>query len=219
MGEGPLPGDETRQRLLKAAMELFALYGFAETSVRELTKRAQCNVASVSYHFGSKEKLYEAVMRHVFRQLASRREESLQQLMVQNGGQPKLRDVLSTFAQAFLGPFLLEEDGNIKLRLLLREMMQPLLPPEVMQRELIAPAQEALAEALKAAVPELPPDRVPLVTYSFVAQLVQVIHLHLFAPAKAAALTSSGQGFLDHIVEFTEGGIRSLASASKGKGT
>lgn len=194
-------------------MDLFARHGFVETSVRELTKLARCNVASVSYHFGSKEKLYEAVMRQLFRELAGRRVESMQQLLKEKDGHPQLRDVLSTFARAFLGPFLLEEGGEVKLRLLVREMMQPLLPQDLMQRELIAPAQEALAAALQAAVPKLPKERIPLVTYSFVAQLVQVIHLHLFAPAKAAWLTSSGRKLVDHIVEFTEGGIRCLARA------
>jgi len=209
-GEPRTSGEETRQRLEAAAMELFAFSGFGETSVRELTRRARCNVAAVSYHFGSKEKLYEAVMLRVYRELASRRVAAMEQLLAANP-QPSLREVLATFAQAFLGPFLFEQDGEIKLRLLVREMMRPLLPPELMQRELIAPAQQALARALQAAVPQLAPERIPLVTYSFVAQLVQVIHLHLFAPAKASLLASYGQALVDHIVAFTEAGILAVA--------
>ena len=191
-------------------MELFAFSGFGETSVRELTRRAGCNVAAVSYHFGSKEKLYEAVMLRVYRELASRRVAAMEQILAACA-QPSLRAVLATFAQAFLGPFLFEEDGEIKLRLLVREMMRPLLPPELMQRELIAPAQQALARALQVAVPQLAPERIPLVTYSFVAQLVQVIHLQLFTPARASLLASYGQALVDHIVAFTEAGILAVA--------
>ena len=51
----------TRVRLLDAAERLFAAKGFEATSVRDVTAKARANVASVSYHFGSKEALVRAV--------------------------------------------------------------------------------------------------------------------------------------------------------------
>jgi AcrR family transcriptional regulator len=54
-------GLEARNRLLDAALALFAEHGFAKTSTREIAQAAQVNVASISYYFGDKEGLYRAV--------------------------------------------------------------------------------------------------------------------------------------------------------------
>jgi AcrR family transcriptional regulator len=56
----------TKERLLNAAGEIFAEKGFHATSVREICEKAEANLASVNYHFGSKENLYEAVVHHTF---------------------------------------------------------------------------------------------------------------------------------------------------------
>ena len=53
--------DSTRDRLLQAAERLFARQGYEATSVRDITAAAECNVASVNYHFGGKNKLYLAM--------------------------------------------------------------------------------------------------------------------------------------------------------------
>jgi len=55
---------ETRQRLLEAAGEVFAERGFRNTTIREICRRAQANLAAVNYHFGDKERLYAAVMEY-----------------------------------------------------------------------------------------------------------------------------------------------------------
>lgn len=210
-------GEDTKRRLQAVAMELFVKKGFSDTTVRELANQACCNVACVSYHFGNKEKLYEAVMLSVLRELANRRVEALRRLVREKAGRPSLREVLATFAEAFLGPIFLEEKGETKLRLLVREVIQPVLPRGTIQRELLQPVQDALTATLKAAVPELPERGIHLASYSFVAQLVQIVHLHVFLPTSPTAL--SPQNLVEHIVDFTEGGIQALAKLYKEVGT
>jgi len=58
------PGDETRQRLLEAAGEVFAAKGFQAATVREICSRAGANLAAINYHFGDKERLYVEAVRH-----------------------------------------------------------------------------------------------------------------------------------------------------------
>ncbi len=52
---------EKQLAIINAAEKLFALRGFDGASVRDIAHEADVNVAMISYYFGSKEKLMEAV--------------------------------------------------------------------------------------------------------------------------------------------------------------
>ncbi|MEC8444391.1 MAG: TetR/AcrR family transcriptional regulator [Pseudomonadota bacterium] len=52
---------DTARSILDAAEELFSERGFAETSLRNITTKADVNLAAVNYHFGSKKSLIQAV--------------------------------------------------------------------------------------------------------------------------------------------------------------
>lgn len=59
---------DTRQRLVEAAVVLFAQRGYEGTGIREIAQKAQANSALVQYHFGGKEGLYLASLQHLFEQ-------------------------------------------------------------------------------------------------------------------------------------------------------
>jgi len=52
----------TPARLLEAARTQFGEHGYTGASVRDITRSAGVNLGAVTYHFGSKRKLYEAVL-------------------------------------------------------------------------------------------------------------------------------------------------------------
>ena len=52
---------EKQMQIMEVAEDLFAEKGFNGTSIRDIAERAQVNLAMVSYYFGSKEKLLEAL--------------------------------------------------------------------------------------------------------------------------------------------------------------
>ena len=56
--------NEKQIEILQVAEQLFAEKGFDGTSVRDIAKLANINVAMISYYFGSKEKLLEALVLH-----------------------------------------------------------------------------------------------------------------------------------------------------------
>jgi AcrR family transcriptional regulator len=51
-----------RSRLIQAAGELFAEKGYRETTVRDICRQADTNIAAVNYHFKGKDHLFEEVM-------------------------------------------------------------------------------------------------------------------------------------------------------------
>ena len=61
-----IDGQETRQNLLVAASEIFALKGFRDATIAEICRRAKANVAAANYHFGGKESLYVESWRFAF---------------------------------------------------------------------------------------------------------------------------------------------------------
>jgi len=56
---------DTRQRLMEAALLAFAEKGFDGASIREIAHSAKANPAMIAYHFGGKDGLYEAAMQWV----------------------------------------------------------------------------------------------------------------------------------------------------------
>ncbi len=54
--------EETRREILAAASEAFAAAGYVGATTRAVASRAGVNVATLHYHFGSKEGLYRAVL-------------------------------------------------------------------------------------------------------------------------------------------------------------
>lgn len=60
--------DVTKEKLLAAASDVFLEKGYRDATVAEICARAEANIASVNYHFGSKETLYQEAWRHSFAQ-------------------------------------------------------------------------------------------------------------------------------------------------------
>src|ERR1700758_521994 len=54
--------ENTRDRILTAAGEVFAEQGFEGATIRAITERAGVNVAAVNYHFRDKAELYTRVV-------------------------------------------------------------------------------------------------------------------------------------------------------------
>ncbi|MFD1954135.1 TetR/AcrR family transcriptional regulator [Paenibacillus thailandensis] len=53
---------DVKMRILLAARKLFAKQGFDRTTVRQICEEANANIALVSYYFGGKENMFEAML-------------------------------------------------------------------------------------------------------------------------------------------------------------
>ncbi len=58
-------GEETRKRILDAAIAAFAEVGYEAAHTRLIAERATVKLPAIAYYFGSKEGLYRAVIQHI----------------------------------------------------------------------------------------------------------------------------------------------------------
>lgn len=97
----------TKDRILGAAEELFAQHGFSGTSLRQVTSRADVNIAAVNYHFGSKENLVTEVFRRRMDDMSAQRLARLRQAQDETPGE--LEAILAAFVEPALA---LAQDRN-----------------------------------------------------------------------------------------------------------
>jgi AcrR family transcriptional regulator len=64
--------ERTRQRLIEVAAEVFSDLGFEGASTRTIVERAQANLVSIPYYFGSKLGLYNATAEYIGSNIAER---------------------------------------------------------------------------------------------------------------------------------------------------
>lgn len=110
--------EDTKVKILDAAEWYFAEMGFHATSLRQITERAGVNVASVNYHFGSKEKLLDAVLKRRIEPLNDIRLAQLEAVMEAAkaaGELPSVRDVVESFMAPTLRAVIQPEFGNLSL--------------------------------------------------------------------------------------------------------
>ncbi|RBP50662.1 TetR family transcriptional regulator [Arenicella xantha] len=69
--DSPGVGELARTKLIQAALDMFGQHGFDGVSIRQISDSAGMNVASISYHFGSKDGLYSAVADYISEQIAT----------------------------------------------------------------------------------------------------------------------------------------------------
>ncbi|MBC7918946.1 MAG: CerR family C-terminal domain-containing protein [Rhodoferax sp.] len=134
-------GQEARNRLLDAALTLFADKGFAKTSTREIALAAQANIASISYYFGDKNGLYRAVF-------ADPRYNPPFTPPDENAPPPDIRSTLTVMLSTFVEPLKTGRQIRQCMKLHFREMIEP---TGMWQAEIdnnIKPSHEMLAQAL-----------------------------------------------------------------------
>lgn len=70
--------NDKQQHILSTAEQLFACKGFDGTSIRDIAEAASVNLAMISYYFGSKEKLMQALFEERTQHIALRFENLIQ---------------------------------------------------------------------------------------------------------------------------------------------
>lgn len=135
-------GEDTRARLLLAALRLFSERGYAQTSVRAIAEAAGTNVAAIAYHFGDKARLYSATFYELFGSAST---------LIPAFADPSLdlAQALGCYFAGFLEPLKHDDLATQSVRLHVRELLEPThVWHELIDRECRAP-HKALVQVLQ----------------------------------------------------------------------
>jgi AcrR family transcriptional regulator len=199
----------TKAAVFNAAERLFALNGFQNVSVRDITAEAGVNLASVNYHFGSKDALLFEIFKRRTAELNRERARMLHEANERHAGKPPVRDILEAY---FAPPLRWSDPANdrrISIQFIIRARSEG--TPEI--REVLqndVSHLERFANALIAARPELPRETV----YWRLHFALGMVHNNRFAEFDrlhhlSGGITREGdvQGLLKRMLDFAEAGF------------
>lgn len=120
---------ETRDRLLRAGVRVFAELGFEPASTRQLASQAGVNLAAIPYHFESKHGLYLAVAEHVATRIGEHMLPAIEAVaaVIDNEDAPEqqlraaLHKVMGSMSRLMIG----EPEADAWAAFILREQAQP----------------------------------------------------------------------------------------------
>ena len=200
-----------KDRLLDAAEGLFCERGFKGTSIRDIAASAGCNIASVNYYFGSKEKLYEQVWHRYLIPMRDARIGSINKVMSQAESLLNLEDLLKSFADTFVGSIVDANRASRLSKLMAREYIDSHLPTNMFVNEVIKPTITAMHKALMKTCPDLDESKILPVVFSVIGQLVHLIHTKTMFEQSGDDLDMPMFDLdeaINHIVKFSAAGIR-----------
>jgi TetR/AcrR family transcriptional regulator, regulator of cefoperazone and chloramphenicol sensitivity len=206
---------ETRERLLRTALELFAERGFAKVTVRDICREAQANVAAVSYHFGDKLGLYKEAVRGALATVRHLHDETMS-APASASAEERLRHYVCSYL-----PLLVRPHGDTEWvqKLMCQEIAEPTPVARWIFEQVVLPRVKYLS-AVMAELLDCGEDdeRVNRCVISVQAQCLFYLRdpfksavLPGWAPADDAAIAATAE----HVAEFSLAGVRAARKESK----
>ena len=159
------PSSDAQARLLEAAEVEFAEKGLNGTTVREICRRANVNIASINYYFGDKDRLYVEAVKHAH--VCSMEGGALPPLP---SGMPPL-EKLKAFIREMVRRMFLPASPT-SLQLMMREMAHPTAAGREIVREYIQPTAFALRSILQELLPEMDERALVMTGFGVIGQVL-----------------------------------------------
>ncbi|MEM9016620.1 MAG: TetR family transcriptional regulator, partial [Verrucomicrobiota bacterium] len=209
---------DTRTRILDVAESLFSDHGFRDVSLRQITRAAEVNIASVNYHFGSKEALTREVLTRVIAPINQERLQLLDRAehAAQEQGDPvPIEEILRALHRPVVNQLTNSpHHESVYLKLAGRCLAEP---AENLSETLIDLFQTVITRfmsAVKNALPELnEADLFWRMHFSFGTMVYALTHgdrVALFSQGRVSK--SDPEEILQRLIEFTAAGLRAEAS-------
>ena len=199
---------DTKTTILDVAEHLFAQNGFAGTSVRAIVEEAEVNIASINYHFKSKEGLFLAVIQRRFRQIEKERFRKLESHFEKTSGSPTVEGVV----RAFLEPLQQSYDSNDQVpKILIRIFSETPDLKEKIIRPIFGKTRDKFFKAFCKAMPKLSEAEVQ---WRFQFLLSAMVGLIIFSEEtkNIIGLLPGNKSFIEMVIEQTLNGIGETAA-------
>lgn len=196
------------ERLMDAAEKLFCEKGYEATSVRDLTTAAECNIASVNYHFGGKDKLYKEMFRRHLKYLVKAQAQNIKNVM--GSANPTLEELLKVISQTALSPLKTGSSKGSITRLLVREILNPHLSEELIPQDIFAEIEKLFIESIAKLTPGLDFSDTIMARFFYDGVLTHALLFTEYYYKIYPDMTFDE--LVEHIVKFSCAGIRSFAN-------
>ena len=174
-------GAATKDKILDAAEQLFTEHGVGATSLRSIVAEANVNVASVHYHFGSKEDLIRAVIQRRLSELSSLRAAELNTLIERWGKKPiPINELLTAFMSPALSFGKDQTRGGPNFARFVARMhseSDPMVQEELFNQ--IHKIVELYIQELQKSMPKCPPQELSMRMAFAAGAMIQAILLPL----------------------------------------
>jgi AcrR family transcriptional regulator len=205
-------GDITRAALIDAAAELFAAHGVDGVSIRSINSQAGLAAASVHYHFGSKDKLLEAVLERDGQTVRAEITERADRLLAKQT-RPTTRQLIETLAKPYLNLIEREPVRGIQWLKIVAQLITA-GDSRVDQDLEVAPISGKVQELVRRRYPNVAQDDLVLDWRLGVVTLIQMLSL---TPPDEVTVASADSSYKQTAVNFVIGGIdASMASLASG---
>lgn len=212
MAQANLQQVETRTRILDTAESLFSDHGFRDVSLRQITREAGVNIASVNYHFGSKEALIAEVLTRVISPINEQRLALLDEAEARHGGGPvPIEAILESVHRPVVNQLKASpHHSSVYLKLAGRCLAEP---TENFSETLVALFHEMISRFMRAvscSLPEL--DQTDLfwrMHFSFGTMVYALTHGDRVTVFSQGRIESTDpEDILRRLIEFTAAGLR-----------
>ena len=207
----------TKDRLLDAAEELFSNRGIDATSLRAVTSAAGANLASVNYHFESKDGLVRSVFLRRLEPLNNERLELLDALEVAAAGSPiELEAILDAWVMPALRMGQSPEGKRFK-RLLGRIYSEPGDSLQTLLRELFGEILQRFSAAIGRTLPELSSEELMWRVHFMLGAMIHTVADQPSIRAFSGGLCdpSDIEGVRRRLIDFVSAGLRSPMGREK----
>lgn len=207
-------GDETRARIISAALDVFGTHGFGGASTRMLAESAGVTLPALHYYFDSKEGVYLACAEHIAEQLDGRFRRLTHDVANALAGAPppraRLLDMLLTLVDGFADFFLGGHELEKWVMFIIREQAQPTKAFDIIFGRVMQPTFNTLATLVGRLLERPASDmEVRIRTFTLIGQLV------FFRTAREAALRLTGwRDFDGERLKLVKRGLRAQIAAA-----
>ncbi len=203
--------DSTKDRLLRAAERLFARHGIDAVSMRRICSEAQQrNNTALQYHFGSKEKLIEAILAARMTVINEHRQAMLDEV-IRDGRQDDLRLLVSSIVAPFTQQLADGRGGRDYVRFTAQLFNRGAAIEFLGQRRPWTEAPYAIFERVRACLSDLPDDVVSRRLTLMANQLVHATAAKEFELGKGKVDSQSIERFTCELVDYVVGGLSAPA--------